>query len=165
MLEGREYDVLFTTRDDHDEHHHYVTIGSAEYEIAKDAVITHDFYGGGYGDVPGAVVLRVTVKEILDDFVLAEFTRLPLKPKIQPAAAGRMIRENVDRHARIISLTATDYKEVLQSQSELGLEGGSIYDALIAKAAGKGKADMLLTLNSKHFTAVWPAGAGIIQEP
>ncbi len=95
----------------------------------------------------------------------AVLTRLPLKPKIPPAAAWRMIRENVERHAAIIPLSVTDYKSVLQSQAELGLEGGNIYDALIAKAAEKSGADVLLTLNLKDFVSVWPKGKTKIREP
>jgi len=53
--------------------------------------------------------------------MFAVLTRLPLKPKIPPATAWRLIRENVERHCQIISLSALDYKAVLQSLAELGL--------------------------------------------
>ena len=97
--------------------------------------------------------------------LFAVLTRLPLKPRIQPAMAWRLIRENVERHAGLVSLTGADYKAVLQSQAELGLEGGRIYDALIAKAADKSGVDWLLTLNRKDFTAVWPDGGTKVREP
>jgi predicted nucleic acid-binding protein len=35
--------------------------------------------------------------------------------------------------------------------SEMGLIGGTIYDALIAKVAQKAKVERLLTLNINHF--------------
>lgn len=97
--------------------------------------------------------------------MFAVLTRLPLKPKIPPATAWRLIRENVERHCQIISLSALDYKAVLQSLAELGLEGGKIYDALVAKAAEKSGVDALLTCNVKDFLSVWPEGKGKIREP
>jgi len=49
--------------------------------------------------------------------------------------------------------------------SELGLAGGIIYDALIAKVAQKSKVERLLTLNIDHFNRVWPGGDKIISLP
>jgi predicted nucleic acid-binding protein len=40
---------------------------------------------------------------------------------------------------------------VLQRLEKLNLVGGAIYDALIAQAALKAKAERLLTLNPSHF--------------
>jgi len=97
--------------------------------------------------------------------LFAVLTRLPLKPRIHPATAWRMIRENMVHNAQIVSLSGTDYKAVLQSQAELGLAGGSVYDALIARAAEKSEVDALLTLNGKDFASVWPKGKSRIREP
>jgi hypothetical protein len=47
----------------------------------------------------------------------------------------------------------------------LGLVGGIVYDALIAKVAQKCKVERLLTLNSNHFRRVWPGGEKVIVTP
>jgi predicted nucleic acid-binding protein len=39
----------------------------------------------------------------------------------------------------------------LRRLEKLGLAGGAVYDALIARAALKAKAERLLTLNPAHF--------------
>jgi predicted nucleic acid-binding protein len=49
--------------------------------------------------------------------------------------------------------------------ADLGLSGGIVYDALIARAAQKVKADRLLTLNPGDFRRVWPNGERIIASP
>ena len=49
--------------------------------------------------------------------------------------------------------------------SEIGLIGGTIYDALIAKVAQKAKVERLLTLNIDHFRRVWQDGENKITAP
>ena len=90
---------------------------------------------------------------------------LPTSPRPTPAMARRLIRENVEGHAHVITLTRRDYSAVLQSMENLGLSGGVVYDALIARAAQKARADRLLTLNPADFARVWPEGAGVIDSP
>jgi len=67
--------------------------------------------------------------------------------------------------ARVVTLSTRDYEAVIDELADLGVAGGAVYDALIARAAAKGKADRLLTLNPKHFPRVWPGGAEHIQTP
>ena len=90
---------------------------------------------------------------------------LPIKPRITPLVAWKLINENIEPHSKIISLAAADYKAVVRQMSELGLSGGIIYDALIAKAAQKSKVERLLTLNIDHFNRVWPDGDKISTLP
>jgi hypothetical protein len=47
----------------------------------------------------------------------------------------------------------------------LNLTGGGIYDALIAQAAIKADAAILLTLNPKHFIRLGEPIANCVQEP
>ena len=47
----------------------------------------------------------------------------------------------------------------------MGLSGGVIYDALIARAAEKAGAERLLTLNGADFRRVWPEGESLILVP
>lgn len=95
----------------------------------------------------------------------AVLSTLPIKPRISPAAAWRLVHENIEAIGKIVSLTAGQYSSVIKKISERGLVGGITYDALIAKVAEKSKVEQLLTLNSDHFKRVWPDGEKIIVSP
>jgi predicted nucleic acid-binding protein len=95
----------------------------------------------------------------------AVLSTLPIKPRISPLTARKLINENIESIGKIISLTPGEYKSVVKQISELGLVGGIIYDALIAKVAQKSKAERLLTLNIEHFNRVWPDGQKAIILP
>ena len=90
---------------------------------------------------------------------------LPIKPRISPLIAGKLISENIETVGKIISLTPREYITVIQQISELGLVGGITYDALIAKVAQKANVERLLTLNADQFTRVWPDGDELIVMP
>jgi predicted nucleic acid-binding protein len=75
------------------------------------------------------------------------------------------VQENVVESARLIALSPADYSKTIQRASEMGLSGGVIYDALIARAAEKAGAERLLTLNEADFRRVWPESASILLTP
>lgn len=54
---------------------------------------------------------------------------------------------------------------VLAQMVSLNLTGGGIYDALIAQAAVKAEANILLTLNPNHFTRLGEDMARLVQVP
>lgn len=95
----------------------------------------------------------------------AVLSALPIRPRITPPIAWRLIHENIDTLAAIVSLSPSEYRATIKEVSELGLSGGIIYDALIAKVAQKTKVDRLLTLNVEHFKRVWPDGDKILYTP
>ncbi|MBE9545976.1 MAG: PIN domain-containing protein [Proteobacteria bacterium] len=95
----------------------------------------------------------------------AVLSTLPIKPRISSAVAWRLIHENIETMARIVSLSPAEYSSTIKRMSELGLAGGIIYDALIAKVAQKSKVERLLTLNIEHFRLVWPGGGKILSTP
>ena len=95
----------------------------------------------------------------------AVLSTLPIKPRISPLVARKLISENIETVARIISLTSREYISVIRQISELGLAGGITYDALIAKVAQKANVERLLTLDADHFTRVWPDGDQLIVVP
>ncbi len=64
-----------------------------------------------------------------------------------------------------MSLDAADYAHVLTHLAQLGITGGAVYDALIARAAEISQADRLLTLNPGDFQRVWPEGKSILSVP
>jgi len=95
----------------------------------------------------------------------AVLTTLPIKPMISPSTAWRLIHDNIEISAKIISLSPSDYQDIIKRVSEFGLSGGIIYDALIVKAAKKSKVERLLTFNINDFKRVWPDGESIITMP
>jgi predicted nucleic acid-binding protein len=95
----------------------------------------------------------------------AVLTALPVSPRIMPATARRLIRENVEDSAEIVALSPRDYRDVLTMMADLGLSSGAVYDALICRAAQKAEARRVLTFNIAHFRRVWPEGGSIIQAP
>ena len=95
----------------------------------------------------------------------AVLTELPVSPRIAPATAWRMIRENLLPFAEVVSLSSADYRAALQNLAELGVGGGAAYDALIVKAAAKAGAEKIVTLNAEDFRRVAPEMADRIGEP
>jgi predicted nucleic acid-binding protein len=77
-------------------------------------------------------------------------TRLPYRPRIQPDDAQRLMIENL-RVFDKVQLDESDYEQAIAQMVACNLPGGGIFDALIAQAALKRNADVLLTLNPKHF--------------
>ncbi len=94
----------------------------------------------------------------------AVLTRLPLRPSIPPATALKLIEENLHRFPSV-ALSTTDYRSVLKRLAKLGLSGGAVYDALIAQAALKARADGLVTLNPTHFQRLGAEIAALVVVP
>ncbi len=92
-------------------------------------------------------------------------TSLPVKPRISPHAARRLIEENVEAIATIVVLSVEDYADTLTRSSNMGLAGGVIYDALIARVGEVAKVERLLTFNVRDFRRVWPKATDMIMEP
>ncbi len=90
---------------------------------------------------------------------------LPIKPRISPIIAWKLIHENIEATGKIVSLTPAEYLSVIKQLSRLGLAGGITYDALIAKVAKKTKVERLLTLNTDHFKRIWTEGGKVIISP
>jgi predicted nucleic acid-binding protein len=97
--------------------------------------------------------------------LFAVLSTLPLSPRISPGLAWRLIHESIEPHVSIISLTSSEYLSVVKHLSDLGLSGGTVYDALIAKAAQKSGADRIVTFNVSDFKRIWPEGVGRIITP
>ncbi len=94
----------------------------------------------------------------------AVLSTLPVKPRISPNVAWRLIHENIERTAKIVSLSPKEYCSFIKSSSDIGLSGGIIYDALIVKVAQKSKIERILTLNIRHFKRVWQGDENVLFE-
>lgn len=97
--------------------------------------------------------------------VFSVLTTLPLSPRISPAAAARIIREDLEGRAELQPLVATDYLEEVRHLGEIGLAGGVIYDALACRAATQGGAEVIFTLNPKDFRCTLHGSNIRIEEP
>jgi predicted nucleic acid-binding protein len=97
--------------------------------------------------------------------VYSVLTRLPRTPRISPLEAWRLLNENVQSCATIVTLTDVDYAVLIEELGNRGIVGGQVFDAIIAKAAELAQVDQLVTLNEAHFHNVWPAGGARIVSP
>jgi predicted nucleic acid-binding protein len=66
---------------------------------------------------------------------------------------------------RGVALEESDYWLVIDRMKHLKLPGGAIYDAIHAQAALKLGADVLLTLNEKHFIRLGADLVSLVQNP
>lgn len=81
---------------------------------------------------------------------------LPIRPRLTPADAQRLIRRNVLETCKIVDLLAKDYIAILDHLADQRVIGGAIYDGVILYAAIKEGADSILTLNAGHFRKIFP---------
>jgi len=84
----------------------------------------------------------------------AVLTRLPIPLRHSPELALLSIEENVVKHFEVSSLSFGDYTSLLREAAMAGIQGGTIYDALILKSAAKSNVDRIYTLNLRHFQAI-----------
>lgn len=95
----------------------------------------------------------------------AVLTRLPSRPRITGGVARSLIRDNVSRPARIVTLSGSDYASAIDRMADKGLTGGAVFDALVAQAAIKADAKRLFTFNRSDFVRVWPEAGERLQVP
>ncbi len=81
----------------------------------------------------------------------ATLTKLPPPFRHSPAAALLSIEENILKHFRLVSLSSTDYSGLIREAAGLGIQGGTVYDALILRSAAKAEVERIYTLNLRHF--------------
>ena len=71
----------------------------------------------------------------------------------------------IQAYIKPVALSTKDYAWALQRMTSLGLPGGSVYDALHARASLKKKVDILLSLNTEHFVRLGEDVAKLVQTP
>ena len=108
------------------------------------------------------------VQGFISTHTLAEtysvITRFPIQPRIAPSQAQSLITD-ISQYLEIVPLLTNDYLAAIASLVALNLPGGGIFDALIAQAALKVEAEVLLTLNPNQFTRLGKAIAPLVQVP
>jgi predicted nucleic acid-binding protein len=96
--------------------------------------------------------------------VYSALTRMPGKHRIESEQAMLFIG-NIRERVTIVALTADEYAKTLQTFADLGVVGGTIYDALLAGCALKAQAEALFTWNIRHYARLGPKIAALLQAP
>jgi len=86
----------------------------------------------------------------------AALTRLPVQPRIHPAEAARIIKDNILPHFEMVPVGKKDYTEALRLVGEGGWGGAKIYDALLIGCALRSEADRIYTFNLADFRQLAP---------
>lgn len=99
---------------------------------------------------------------------LAEFyaaaTRLPGRNRF----SGDQIMlcfEEIRERLTIVTLTADEYHDAVNTAAADGILGGLIYDMLLARCAVKAGAEILYTWNLKHFEQLGPEVSRRVRTP
>ena len=93
----------------------------------------------------------------------AVLTRLPAPHRIAPADAWALLSANFVEPAKLVALEGPAHAVLLARLAAAGTGGGRTYDALIGGQAAIARADVLLTLNPRHFEP--PPGDVTVIEP
>jgi predicted nucleic acid-binding protein len=87
--------------------------------------------------------------------VYSTLTRMPGKHRISGEQAMLFIG-SIRERLSIIALTGDEYADALQAAAALGIVGGGINDALLARCATKAKAEAIYTWNGRHYALCGP---------
>lgn len=89
--------------------------------------------------------------------VFAALTRLPVRPRIHPVEAARIISDNILPHFEVVSLSKRDYLEALKTMADGGWTGAKIYDALLLRCAARSAVQRIYTFNLADFRQLAPS--------
>ena len=96
--------------------------------------------------------------------VYAVLTRLPGKQRLTCDQALLFVDDIRERFTPI-ALDEAEYWSAITAAASEGVIGGTVYDALIARCALKGKATVLYTWNLDHFRRLGPEVAKRVRTP
>ena len=82
--------------------------------------------------------------------VYATLTRMPGKYRVSCEQAMLFLAE-IRQRLTLVALDEEEYYTTIEQASALGVMGGTVYDALLARCALKARAETLYTWNVKHF--------------
>jgi len=91
----------------------------------------------------------------------AVLTKLPPPYRHTPEQALLSIEENVLKYFKTVSLVGSEYAALLREVAGTGVQGGTVYDALLLKCAAKAGVSAIYTLNIKHFQAIAPQAEAV----
>ncbi|SPF55611.1 PilT protein domain protein [Candidatus Sulfopaludibacter sp. SbA4] len=96
--------------------------------------------------------------------VYSSLTRMPGRHRIS-AEQGILFIENLREKLTVVSLDAEEYWQGLNKYADLGIVGGTIYDAMLGYCALKGKAETIYSWNTRHYQQLGPEIVKRLQTP
>ncbi|MGH9466149.1 MAG: PIN domain-containing protein [Terriglobales bacterium] len=87
--------------------------------------------------------------------VYATLTGMPGRHRVGSAQA-MLFLGSIRERLRIVALDADEYASALAWAAELGVAGGAIYDALLARCARNAGATVIYSWNERHFRQFGP---------
>jgi predicted nucleic acid-binding protein len=96
--------------------------------------------------------------------VYSSLTRMPGKHRISGEQAMLFIG-SVRERLSLVTLDGEEYAEALGASASLGIVGGGIYDALLARCALKAKAETIYSWNARHYALCGPEVSRRLQTP
>lgn len=81
-------------------------------------------------------------------------TALPVRRRIHPTDAARIIEQSLLPRFHVVELTTDDYRDAFKRVASAGLRSGIVYDALHLAAARKAECSRIYTYNLEHFRAI-----------
>ena len=123
----------------------------AEHERAFEAV------GKALEQPPIVLPLHVLLE------AYSVLTRMPKPLRLSPTDAFSLLDLTLRNKTELVGIGGDAAFGLLRTFRDRGISGGAVYDALIANAAYRAGASVLVTLNTKHFERVAPEGLEIIE--
>ena len=120
-------------------------------------------HGACAGAVASARGGAVYSHALVECFSVLTGGRLPVQ--LSAADAVRVLEANVTGRMDVVALEPTEIMQVLEGCQSAGVRGSGVYDCLHLAAARKAGAEVIYTLNVRHFRAFAPDLAGRIREP
>lgn len=96
--------------------------------------------------------------------VYSALTRMPGKHRISAEQAILFI-ETLRERLSVVSLDAEEYWHGLKKYADLGIVGGTIYDAMLGYCALKAKAETIYSWNTGHYQQLGPEIVNRLQTP
>lgn len=96
--------------------------------------------------------------------VYSVLTGMPGKDRAS-ADEAMLFLGNVRERLSIVALDQEAYFALLTDMAVIGITGGAIYDAILARCALQARAETIYTWNPKHFTRLGSAVASRVKTP
>ena len=105
--------------------------------------------------------LRASHRAYISAHGLAEtysvLTRTPFVPPVYPLEAWQLLEQSILPHMALISLSGSEYKEVVRQCAQAAYVGGRVHDLIHLRCAQKARCDRIYTFNFRDFRALAPA--------
>ncbi len=96
--------------------------------------------------------------------VYSTLTRMPGKHRISGEQAMLFIG-SIRERLSIIAHNGDEYADALQASAALGIVGGGIYDAMLARCALKARAEAIYSWNARHYAQCGPEVNRLLRTP